>query len=188
MQPQQSPQSWVQPQYQQQLQWRGQDAFAQQQLPMSNHFSAQPFNPRAYDMHRAPGQWPPEQQQQQQRQQQLHWNAQQHAQQFRANPSLAATTAPYWGADWGKEPPDCIGKIPCGSSLPVLRLGEERPRTRVPQSARFAYSAREQALSMIRQLKTTMDNLEQQGDVSGVTSLNAYAESLESKFGIDFPD
>ncbi len=68
---------------------------------MSNDFSAQPFNLHAYDMHRAPGQWPPEQQQQR-RQQQLYWNAQLQAQQFRANPSLAATTVPYWGADWGK--------------------------------------------------------------------------------------
>ena len=33
-----------------------------------------------------------------------------------------------------------------------------------------------------------MDNLEQQGDVAGVTSLNTYVESLKSKFYVDFPD
>ena len=41
---------------------------------------------------------------------------------------------------------------------------------------------------MIRRRKAAMDNLEREGDVWGVTSLNAYAESLETKFDVDFAD
>ena len=47
---------------------------------------------------------------------------------------------------------------------------------------------RERALSVIRRLGDTINVLEREGDVSGVTSLNTYVESLKSKFEIDFPD
>ena len=69
--------------------------------------------------------------------------------------------------------------------MPVLSLGGVPYSARVPGGGS---DERERALSMIRQLETTMDNLEQQGDVAGVTSLNTYVESLESKFKVDFPD
>ena len=41
---------------------------------------------------------------------------------------------------------------------------------------------------MIRRLTDTMDMLERECDVSGITSLHAYVESLETKFDIDFAD
>jgi hypothetical protein len=136
---------------------------------------------RAYGMHRAPGQWPPEEEEQRPQWPPGLGGPVPPPQPFA---DFDARYDPTTASSWGPAAPRNL-------PVPVLSLGEARPRTRVAYSARLpggGVDERERARNVIRRLEDTLDMLEREGDVAGVTSLNTYVESLKSKFYVDFPD
>ena len=147
----------------------------------SQHFSAQPFNPRAYNIQ------PLQQQQHQQQQQpQQHWHVQLHQQQFSENPNLAIRAEPFWGTSHGGGPPDHVEKTPADASLLQIEGAHALPRCRQSTGsvALDAVSALQTLAEKWKSLVTVRDGLRATNEDVAAGVLNAMIRELELQLGI----